>query len=56
MAEKFDIILKDVTELLSKINALDIGPQGLGGDTTAIGVETARLRWDFRQFRARKST
>jgi fumarate hydratase subunit alpha len=31
------------TELLSKINALDIGPQGLGGDTTALAclVETA---------------
>jgi len=30
-------------ELLSKINALDIGPQGLGGDTTALAclVETA---------------
>jgi len=31
------------TELLSKINALGIGPQGLGGDTTALAclVETA---------------
>ena len=30
-------------ELLSKINALDIGPQGLGGDTTVLAclVETA---------------
>lgn len=25
-------------ELLDKINATDIGPQGLGGDTTALGV------------------
>jgi len=25
-------------KLLTKINALDIGPQGLGGDTTALGV------------------
>ena len=31
------------TELLSRINSLGIGPQGLGGDTTALGVsiETA---------------
>jgi fumarate hydratase subunit alpha len=31
------------TDLLSAINALDIGPQGLGGDTTALAclVETA---------------
>jgi fumarate hydratase subunit alpha len=31
------------TELLSRINSLDIGPQGLGGDTTALAclVETA---------------
>ena len=30
-------------DMLSKINALDLGPQGLGGDTTALGclVETA---------------
>lgn len=26
------------TEMLEKINALDIGPQGFGGDTTALGV------------------
>ena len=25
-------------ELLSRINALDIGPQGFGGDTTALGI------------------
>ena len=25
-------------ELLEKINALDIGPQGFGGQTTALGV------------------
>lgn len=25
-------------ELLDKINALNIGPQGFGGDTTALGV------------------
>ena len=25
-------------EMLEKINALDIGPQGFGGDTTALGV------------------
>ena len=31
------------TDLLSKINALGVGPQGFGGDTTALGVmvETA---------------
>ena len=31
------------TDLLSRINALGLGPQGLGGDTTALGVmvETA---------------
>ena len=31
------------TQLLSRINALGLGPQGLGGDTTALGclVETA---------------
>jgi len=30
-------------ELLTRINALGVGPQGLGGDTTALGVriETA---------------
>ena len=31
------------TDLLAKINSLDLGPQGLGGDTTALGclIETA---------------
>ena len=31
------------SEILSKVNALDIGPQGLGGDTTALAclIETA---------------
>ena len=35
-SDKFYAELEE--ELLSKINALGIGPQGLGGDTTALGV------------------
>ncbi len=31
------------TELLARINALGIGPQGLGGDTTALAVLCAQL-------------
>ena len=34
-----DSMIADLeTELLAKVNALNIGPQGLGGDTTALGV------------------
>ena len=38
-----DFCAKLESELLSRINALGLGPQGLGGDTTALGclVETA---------------
>ena len=38
-----DFYAKLESELLSRINALGLGPQGLGGDTTALAclVETA---------------
>ena len=34
----FSQITQKMTELLEKINALGVGPQGFGGDTTALAV------------------